>query len=65
MPKIWSQWMSKVRGLSQAAVGLGARSQSMNWGSDAAQSQGHEALQPYWLTPAYLRQHRSGDRISR
>jgi len=57
--------MSKVRGLSQAAVGLGARSQSMNWGSDAAQSQGHEAPQPYWLTPAYLRQRRSGDRISR
>ena len=65
MPNIWSQWMSKVRGLSQAAVGQGARSRSMNSGSDSAQPQCHEALQPYWLTPAYLRQRRSGDRISR
>ena len=57
--------MSKVRGLSQAAVGQGARSRSLNSGADPAQSQGHEAPQPYWLTPAYLRQRRSGDRISR
>ena len=28
-------------------------------------SHGINATQPPWLTPAYLRQHRSGDRISR
>ncbi|MYZ51708.1 hypothetical protein F5985_06050 [Malikia spinosa] len=28
-------------------------------------SLGLNGTQPTWLTPAYLRQHRSGDRISR
>lgn len=42
--------------------------QSLHHGGEAAQplsQHGINGSQPTWLTPAYLRQHRSGDRISR
>lgn len=65
MPKIWSQWMQRISGLGQGSESRGTLSQCLGWGSPEAQWQGHCKPQPSWLTPAYLRQRRSGDRISR
>lgn len=65
MSKIWTQWMQRISGLVQGSESRSTVSQDLGWDSLDAQLQGQCKPQPPWLTPAYLRQRRSGDRISR
>jgi hypothetical protein len=65
MSKIWTQWMQRISCLVQGAESRDTLSQGLGWGGLDAQLQGDCKPQPSWLTPAYLRQRRSGDRISR
>lgn len=65
MPKIWTQWLHRVSDIVQSSASHDALPQKLNSGSEMTGPQHHSKPQPSWLTPAYLRQRRSGDRISR
>lgn len=65
MPKIWNLWLQKISGTGQGSDYRGALPQEMSWGHQESPLQEYAKPQPSWLTPAYLRQQRSGDRINR
>ena len=69
---MFRNWIRVDRLMSDLIPHLGPKSsagdQSLDQARVAPQSPdkpGINSIQPSWLTPAYLRQHRSGDRISR
>lgn len=62
MPKIWTKWMQRISSLGLDHDSRGALQRGC--GDQEASCPYHSKPQPAWLTPAYLRQRRSGDRIT-
>ena len=57
----WTQLLRWISGRGQSFAASGPLVQDL--GCDASGFVGGKSSQPVWLTPAYLRQRRSGDRV--
>ena len=57
----WTQLLRWISHRGQPLAGSGPLEQSLHCDSSALA--GGKSSQPVWLTPAYVRQRRSGDRV--
>jgi len=66
MPRNWIKLFQRIGPRGDAATGSGFPYQHAGpGGDDAPSTMGQKTEHPTWLIPAYLRWHRSGDRMYR